>query len=251
MRRSSLRHPVALVRKIVGLAQPNFAKLVGIAESTLAKIESLHLPLSKENAIRITDETGVSMRWLLAGQTHELPTADGFRFGKVKGRPPLFDHQVFETRRAQIDAGDVSDVPLEPFNPEIELKAMAATAQARDRQFMFNHKLRAAVDDLAKDFPPDRREIQQQEAETFAKAGLSVELVRNRGRALIDLKRRHAGDGALIPLLVALEKFGIAAGALQPSWLSPRRASLPHPAARIKRQRSVKQKKKKTKRRRR
>lgn len=69
MRRSSLRHPVAVLRQVIGLNQPDFASVVGIAESTLAKIETTRLPLSPENAIRISTETGVSFRWLIEGDS--------------------------------------------------------------------------------------------------------------------------------------------------------------------------------------
>lgn len=65
MRKSSLRHPVAVLRQILGLSQPEFAPIVGIAESTLAKIESRRLRLSEENALRISTETGAGFRWLL------------------------------------------------------------------------------------------------------------------------------------------------------------------------------------------
>lgn len=212
MRHSSLRHPVAIVRKVVGMSQPVFAKLVGIAESTLAKIESLRLPLSKDNAIRITDETGVSMRWLIAGNTQEPPHADEFRFNQKGGKYPRFDQQLFEKRRAQIQGGESPDVLLAPYMPTLELQAMAVTARDRDRQYMFNHKLRAAVDDLAKEFPIDADEMKRREMEIVARRILTIELVSSRGRVAMDLMRQHANDEAT-PLLRSLIDYGIAIGA--------------------------------------
>jgi len=219
MRHSSLRHPVAVVRKIIGLSQPEFSRLAGIAESTLAKIESLRLPLSKQNAIRIADETGVSMRWLLKGNPQDPPPADEFRF-TTGGKSPQFDQSVFERRRAQIEAGTSSNIQIVPYNSDIELKAMSVTAGRRDRQYMFNHKLRAAVDDLAKEFPVDPGEMKRQEREIFARRELEYSLAQFQGRTLANLLQTHAKDDSA-PLLLALSKWAVCAGvlhAVKPFW---------------------------------
>jgi len=51
MRHSSLRHPVAKIRVYrFKMNQRAFAKLAGIGESTLAKIESLQVPLTPTTA---------------------------------------------------------------------------------------------------------------------------------------------------------------------------------------------------------
>jgi transcriptional regulator with XRE-family HTH domain len=75
MRKSSERHPLAVLRRIIGMNQPEFAEMVGLSESTIAKIESLRLPLSPENAILIASQTGCSSTWLAAGDPEAPPRA--------------------------------------------------------------------------------------------------------------------------------------------------------------------------------
>lgn len=75
MRKSSERHPLAVLRRIIGLSQQEFGKLVGLSESTIAKIESLTLDLSTENALHIQNETGCSAAWLSSGKPNTKPIA--------------------------------------------------------------------------------------------------------------------------------------------------------------------------------
>lgn len=98
MRKSSLRHPIAVLRHVINLSQREFADVVGIAESTIAKIESKHLPLSGENALRISGVTGAGVQWLLAGDPTGPMAASGRpfteetfardRLGKMEGTCP-------------------------------------------------------------------------------------------------------------------------------------------------------------------
>jgi transcriptional regulator with XRE-family HTH domain len=75
MRKSSERHPLAVLRRIIKMSQPEFAKMVGLSESTIAKIESLRLSLSPENALLIQEQTGCSANWLSAGDPKAPPAA--------------------------------------------------------------------------------------------------------------------------------------------------------------------------------
>ena len=75
MRRSSERHPLAILRRIIGLSQPEFAQLMDMSESTLSKIESLRLSLSVDNALLIESETGCAATWLRAGDVTAPPYA--------------------------------------------------------------------------------------------------------------------------------------------------------------------------------
>lgn len=151
MRRSSLRHRVAIARNVIGIAQPEFSRLVGIPESTLAKIESLRLPLSKGNAIRIADQTGVSMRWLLDGPMGH-PIADELLF-RVDGEKLVpFTRELFEQRQAQIAAGDSTNIVIFPQFDLLE--AVATSAVRRGQQRMFNYKVLKAIDELRKEFGP-------------------------------------------------------------------------------------------------
>ncbi len=65
MRRSAMKHTVAVLRNVIGLSQPDFADLIAKSPSTIAQIETNKLPLSEEIARWVEHETGVSAEWLL------------------------------------------------------------------------------------------------------------------------------------------------------------------------------------------
>ena len=117
MRKSSERHPLAVLRRIIGLNHPQFAKLVGLAESTVAKIESLRLPLSTENALLIEAQTGCSAQWLSAGDPKAPPCAfvpvpddkgEVKEYNKFDYHP--FTLETFQWVRSRREAG----LPVEP-----------------------------------------------------------------------------------------------------------------------------------------
>jgi transcriptional regulator with XRE-family HTH domain len=67
MRPSPLRHPLAVLRQIIGLGQKQLAEHVGKSTPTIQAIELGKLKLSETLAARIEEETGVSAGWLLNG----------------------------------------------------------------------------------------------------------------------------------------------------------------------------------------
>ena len=73
MRHSPLKHPVAVLRQIVGLGQKEFGKLVNRSPRTIQSIELGRHALSSELARRIAVETGVSIAWLLDGNAKVEP----------------------------------------------------------------------------------------------------------------------------------------------------------------------------------
>lgn len=129
MRRSSERHPLAILRRIIGLSQPQFAELTGMSESTVAKIESLRLPLSEENALLIESETGCSSQWLMSGDVTQLPVTS-FSLNKVKdGEDDWFNDkpftlEVYQWLRVRKQAG----LPVEEAEDDRNL-VLASTIQ--------------------------------------------------------------------------------------------------------------------------
>jgi hypothetical protein len=67
MRRSSLQHPLAVLRTRLGLGQTEFGDKVGRHWRTIQSIELGKLPLSEKLAERICEETGVNFKWLMKG----------------------------------------------------------------------------------------------------------------------------------------------------------------------------------------
>jgi transcriptional regulator with XRE-family HTH domain len=84
MRTSSLKTTTAVLRATIneraksngskpGFDQAEFAALLGYSLSMIKAVESGAMPLSEALAQRIVHETGVPMKWLLAGDLSALP----------------------------------------------------------------------------------------------------------------------------------------------------------------------------------
>jgi transcriptional regulator with XRE-family HTH domain len=70
MRSSALRHPLAVLRQVIGKSQKEMAELVGKTAATIQAIELKKLNLSEDLAAKIEEETGVSAAWLLDGDVN-------------------------------------------------------------------------------------------------------------------------------------------------------------------------------------
>ena len=89
---SHKKTPVAVLRAMLGLSVEEFAKLVGIAPSSVNSIESGRLALSEKTALQITRETGVSVAWLLNGNAKQKPYLTKFLNGpREKYTPEEFE----------------------------------------------------------------------------------------------------------------------------------------------------------------
>ena len=73
MKRSPLRHPVAVLRQIIGLGQKELAELVGRSRRTIQAIELGSLKLSVELADKLVRETSVAFHWLMNGDAEAPP----------------------------------------------------------------------------------------------------------------------------------------------------------------------------------
>ena len=100
MRRSPLRHPLAILRTTIGLTQKEMADLVNRAPSTIQSVELGKLPLSEDLAMLIAEATGVDPGWLLEEDPttppRKGPTAMGMGSGTGDyGRPEFEFHRAF------------------------------------------------------------------------------------------------------------------------------------------------------------
>jgi hypothetical protein len=178
MRHSSLRHPVAVVRRIAGMPQPAFAKIVLIPQGTLAKIESCHLPLSEENARRISDNTGVSAAWLLSGDVDEAPPLETSSFHSPATNSGNFTRETFERHRAKTETSKVRGLfSLRAVNAE--LVAIAAAVRGSEAEGLFRYKMNNAVKALQREFGRSAQERLRQERIYEAQTLLDEELARS------------------------------------------------------------------------
>ena len=80
IRHTSVRHVLAILRQMLGLTQAEFAKLVGVARSSIVSIECNNgrLGLSRKLARNISELCGVSCEWLTRNDLFSPPvTPDG------------------------------------------------------------------------------------------------------------------------------------------------------------------------------
>jgi len=87
MRPSSKRTTVAALRTTLGLSVEQFAELIGKSVSTVKSLETPgRLNLSEDTAVKISDETGISARWLLEGDPDKpMVCAPGWENAKFDG----------------------------------------------------------------------------------------------------------------------------------------------------------------------
>jgi transcriptional regulator with XRE-family HTH domain len=96
MRPSSKRTTVAVLRKVLELPIEEFAGLIGKSVETIRSLESGRLKLGEETARKISEETGVSIDWLLATDPSKKPfTEDDF------GVRWPYDREIFESIQAE------------------------------------------------------------------------------------------------------------------------------------------------------
>ena len=64
---------VAVLRQLLELSVKDFGSLIGKSVSTITKLENGMLKLSEETASLISQETGVSLYWLMDGNPRRKP----------------------------------------------------------------------------------------------------------------------------------------------------------------------------------
>jgi transcriptional regulator with XRE-family HTH domain len=104
--KSLLKTTVAVLRRELGIGIEEFAEILEKSLSTATKLENGQLPLSEETAQTISKETGVDMRWLLAGEPKEEPYFTDVEYGKQP-----YTKEVFERVQA---AKQKPNPPLDP-----------------------------------------------------------------------------------------------------------------------------------------
>jgi transcriptional regulator with XRE-family HTH domain len=92
---------VAVLRQKLGLSVEEFGQLIGKSISTVTKLETGLLKLSVETAIKISNETGVEVKWLMAKD----PTEDPYTTAGRSNRKEPYDKELFEKIQAHKKPG--------------------------------------------------------------------------------------------------------------------------------------------------
>jgi len=161
MRPSPLRHPVAVLRSIIGLGQKELAKIVDKSTATIQAIELRKLALSEELALKISLETGASARWLMDGDPNANPVLDNGGSGIHLG---IFTKNDFEQRRADrlrnVDGGIRSIDP--PWHDPARLFAIKEAAEAAGNDRMLQYRIAKFFEDLEKEFGASKKAYQEE-----------------------------------------------------------------------------------------
>lgn len=125
MRPSPFRHPLAVLRTILGLSQEEFGREIkppgrqqGLSRRTIQAIELGKLRLTEENALLIQQKTGVSVHWLLEGNTAIEPYMED-----VDGRHP-YTKEIFDRIKAH-EASGIESVYPESTPSRLHVEALA------------------------------------------------------------------------------------------------------------------------------
>jgi transcriptional regulator with XRE-family HTH domain len=152
MRLSKLRHPLAVLRHILGqrgipMGQKQMADLLGCSTITIQKIENGGLRLSERLAWRISHETGVARDWLLKGLPVPPPTL-------YAGPYTRETYEKFRSRKTPSHKViDQLMLPAYIILCHAKLRSIAESAHKRSADFqLFRYKLDIALGELASVF---------------------------------------------------------------------------------------------------
>ena len=161
MRPSPLRHPLAVLRQVIGLGQKELAEIVGKSTATIQAIELGKLNLSEELALKISVETGVSARWLLDGDPNVEPVMDDGGSGIHLG---IFTKNDFEERRAdrlQNVDHSIRSIGL-PWREAARLFAIKEAAEATANSRMLKYRISKFLDELEKEFGTSKKAYEEE-----------------------------------------------------------------------------------------
>ena len=98
MRPSPLRHPLAVLRQVIGISQKELADIIGRSSSAIQAIELRKLNLSEDLAAKIEEATGVSANWLLSGDVNR-PIENSLGASYLKD-----DYELARAKRSKLPA---------------------------------------------------------------------------------------------------------------------------------------------------
>jgi hypothetical protein len=141
---------LSVLRSILGPGAGNearFAKKIGRSVSWLKKASSGQIPLTEDAAIRISYETGISVPWLLSGDTSKQPVG-------VDGKPYTSkSYEIYYSE--QMRGTDPTDADESRNELLLLINSLITTyCCARDNNMggFFTHRLGIVADELAKEF---------------------------------------------------------------------------------------------------
>jgi transcriptional regulator with XRE-family HTH domain len=163
------RHVLALVRIAAGLTQGQLAKLLGVKEITISRIERGTLALSEELAAKAQKELGVAAGWLLANDPKTpaisprggkwskqlFEFAQGDRMSVIEKTPKgkIWQSQI----TTELDPNEAADqyTAWRAAKYGALIEAMLEGCKRSRRQGILVHRLDWCLQALEKEFPPE------------------------------------------------------------------------------------------------
>ncbi|KFK92746.1 MULTISPECIES: helix-turn-helix domain-containing protein [unclassified Serratia (in: enterobacteria)] len=102
---------VALIRKRAGMNQRDFAARLGISNGGISQIESGKAMPGGDFLLRIHQEFGVDLTWLLTGMSNTVPKEAPVVSPEKQELMDAFDDMSPEQRRAILEVGKVLAYP--------------------------------------------------------------------------------------------------------------------------------------------
>ncbi len=157
MRISPLRHTLAVLRTSIGLRQQQMADLVGCSKATIQAVELNKLKLSESLAELISAATGVSLDWLLKGDTKTPPLFGGPKCDKkrlgVVLTPELFHFYRDHVATQGIDEPEnVQHIKTFLVFTFTDIAALAFNARLKSKTALFQYRINGYVAALKKEF---------------------------------------------------------------------------------------------------
>jgi len=122
MRRSPLKHPLAILRTTIGLTQKEMGDLVGRAARTIQSVELGNLPLSEDLAMSIAQATGIDAGWLLENNPEVAPRK-GLTAQNMASSTGNYTRSDYEFHRAFIESPTASREQMETIVDQLEKTA--------------------------------------------------------------------------------------------------------------------------------
>jgi len=148
MRKSGLKHTVAILRNVIGLGQKELAALVNVSPATIQSIElnSGRLSLSQSLGEKISYHTGVDLKWLMDNNTRKPITS---RYGQPYTRESYEEHQANLDQRYR--DGDLAGLQFSLDTLFATILSIYVEAAKIRKGPLANYKLHRAVEAIKKE----------------------------------------------------------------------------------------------------
>jgi transcriptional regulator with XRE-family HTH domain len=207
MQVSPKRHPLAVLRLILGWSQKEMADKLKVSRQTIQRVELGTLALSDKLAGVVVEETGVSYEWLMAGDPKRMPSVES---------DPLTEYtreQFDKHGAAHLSLGQSPEVFILNNGPDavgklIAILARAATQAKGKRAPLAMFKVNKALNQLAKEFCPNAGAMDLSSAVWTYVDSHAGEAIRRQLEHLDRLPRasQHAQRKRAVPVFTAQSK---------------------------------------------